>query len=726
MKKDLSSYFSASRFARWSFGKMLAAGVTVLAICSGSIGAAALYTGGAAYAAGSGMQVSPAPTRTPDSSWLAVDWHADAKLLPYATATPVPDVEVVMELSGKNQTLGIDLYARVANEDGSVVKQALTGVEMQVTVTCLSLDKLKDASNAYQNDQSKKNAVGQYTVDSATGSLLLKKLNPGQYRVELTAPEGYIVPAAETVTVTERVSYTKIENVKVEAQNPENEKEDQQQAKPSQPTTPTPPPVPAATPSKVEQTSLAYIKGTDSTAQQYFWSHEGGLYLYYADGARSPYRAAFETDLNGTEYLISAEYDAAAAAALAAPATSSEAASAASTLSARRPVGRLALTLLTAGSEAAPQSSANSAASNPADPTPEPVASTPEPTATPVPIPEPTAAPMPVPEASASPEPTATATPEASASPEPTATATPEASASPEPSASASPQPSAVPTAAPTSPPVTSYRFYKEGAPASDGTFRLPEPSKIVTGYIYTGWQVIDGAQYYYDPVTHKPLTGTQTINGTTYLFNLDGKLCTQVQGIDVSKYQGNINWQQVKASGIEYVIIRCGYRGYVSGAVVLDPMFEANIRGATAAGLRVGVYFFSQAINEQEAVEEASACLKLVKGYNLSYPIYFDSEYSTSKRTGRADNLTKAERTAVAVAFCETVRNSGYKAGVYASENWFANQLSYATVSQYSIWNAHYGVSASGIACDMWQYTGSGRVPGISTAVDMNLSYMG
>lgn len=715
MKHDLSSYFSANRFARLPFGKMLAAGVTALAILGGSISAAALYTGvPAAPAASSETQLSPAPTRTPDASWLEVDWHADGRLSPYATAVPAPDVEIRMELSGKNQTLGVDLYALCTGEDGTADQKALTGVEIQVTVTCLSLDKLKDDSNAYQNDQSKKGAVGHYTVDTATGSLLLQKLNPGQYQVELTVPEGYIAPAAEKVTVAERVSYTKLQNIKVEAETPENAKEDQQPAKPAENPAPSPDPVPAATPSKVEQTGQAYVK-----ADQYFWSYGGGLYLYYADGTQSAYRAAFATDAAGTEYLLSAEYDPAAAAALAAPAPSSQnASSEASALSARRAAGRLTLLPLTASSadtgvSSVPQEpESQPASSQPADSQPassQPADSQPsssQPESQPEDTPEPTATPEPSPEPTATPEPSA----------EPTAT--------PEPS----PEPTATPamTAAPTTPPVTSYRFYSEGAPVSDGTFRLPEPSKIVTGYIYSGWQTIDGAKYYYDPVTHKPVTGTQVIDGTTYLFNMDGRLSTQVQGIDVSKYQSNINWAQVKAAGVEFVIIRCGYRGYVSGAIVEDPMFAANIRGATAAGLRVGVYFFSQAINEQEAVEEASACLKLVQGYGLSYPIYFDSEYSTSKRTGRADHLTKAERTAVAVAFCETVRNSGYKAGVYASESWFTHQLSYATVSQYSVWNAHYGVSSSGIACDLWQYTGSGRVAGISTDVDMNLSYIG
>ena len=142
-----------------------------------------------------------------------------------------------------------------------------------------------------------------------------------------------------------------------------------------------------------------------------------------------------------------------------------------------------------------------------------------------------------------------------------------------------------------------------------------------------------------------------------------DGKLAILVatdvaaRGIDVSKFQGSIDWNAVKADGITFAIIRCGYRGYGSGALVEDSTYRANIRGAINAGLKVGVYFYSQAINEAEAVEEASMVLSLVGGYSLPLGVYYDTE---SVAGGRANAISAAERTACAVAFCETIRNAG------------------------------------------------------------------
>ena len=145
--------------------------------------------------------------------------------------------------------------------------------------------------------------------------------------------------------------------------------------------------------------------------------------------------------------------------------------------------------------------------------------------------------------------------------------------------------------------------------------------------YQYTGWQNIDGATYYYDPATHQPVTGNQVIQGNVYTFGADGALNRTARGIDVSKFQGSIDWNAVKADGITFAIIRCGYRGYGSGALVEDSTYRANIRGAINAGLKVGVYFYSQATNEAEAVEEASMVLSLVSGYSLPLGVYYDTE---------------------------------------------------------------------------------------------------
>jgi GH25 family lysozyme M1 (1,4-beta-N-acetylmuramidase) len=135
-------------------------------------------------------------------------------------------------------------------------------------------------------------------------------------------------------------------------------------------------------------------------------------------------------------------------------------------------------------------------------------------------------------------------------------------------------------------------------------------------------------------------------------------------------------------------------------------------------------VYFFTQAVNEVEAVEEASMALSLVGGYQLSYPIFLDIEGSG----GRGDALSSSERTAVAKAFCRTVSNSGYSAGVYANKNWLNSMMSASSLTGYNIWLAQYAAAPtySTTRYDLWQYSSKGSIAGISGNVDMNLSYLG
>ncbi|MDE6363478.1 MAG: Ig-like domain-containing protein, partial [Lachnospiraceae bacterium] len=244
--------------------------------------------------------------------------------------------------------------------------------------------------------------------------------------------------------------------------------------------------------------------------------------------------------------------------------------------------------------------------------------------------------------------------------------------------------------------------------------------------YVYTGWQTIDGKTYFYDK-NGNVVTGTQIIQGVTYNFGSDGAIATSVNGstfgIDVSRHNGNIDWNAVKASGVDYVIIRCGYRGSLTGALIEDQSFRTNIKGATAAGLKVGVYVFSQAVNEVEAVKEASLAVSLVKGYNLTYPIFIDTESSG----GRADKIDRATRTAVVNAFCQTVASAGYKPGIYASKTWFEDKLNMGAIGNYKIWLAQYSTTPTYKGrYDMWQYSSKGKISGISTKVDLNYSYLG
>jgi GH25 family lysozyme M1 (1,4-beta-N-acetylmuramidase) len=252
-----------------------------------------------------------------------------------------------------------------------------------------------------------------------------------------------------------------------------------------------------------------------------------------------------------------------------------------------------------------------------------------------------------------------------------------------------------------------------------------PEITKFyVVGQIkYTGWQTIEGATYYYT-ADGKVVTGSQIILGVRYEFNSDGTLNTGngVLGIDVSKWNGNIDWTKVKNAGVKFVIIRVGYRGSTQGALVDDSKFASNIKGATAAGLKVGVYFFSQAVDEVEAVYEASMVLDRISGYKISYPVYIDVESSG----GRGDTIDKDTRTAVIKAFCATIASKGYAAGVYSNKTWLTSRMDVSALGAYKIWLAQYAteVTYSG-RYEMWQYTAKGSINGISGNVDLDLSYM-
>ncbi len=200
---------------------------------------------------------------------------------------------------------------------------------------------------------------------------------------------------------------------------------------------------------------------------------------------------------------------------------------------------------------------------------------------------------------------------------------------------------------------------------------------------------------------------------------NVNAKL-----GIDVSKWNKEIDWDKVKNAGVDYAIIRVGYRGATTGSLIEDPYFEKNIKGATAAGLPVGVYFFTQAVSEVEAVEEASAVIELCKNYKIDYPVFIDSE--SLGGNGRADALDGDMRTKVCMAFCKTVEAAGYRAGVYASRNWLNEMLDMDQLDDYVVWLAEYrDVPLYQGYYHMWQYTSKGSIDGIEGNVDLNLSYL-
>jgi len=198
------------------------------------------------------------------------------------------------------------------------------------------------------------------------------------------------------------------------------------------------------------------------------------------------------------------------------------------------------------------------------------------------------------------------------------------------------------------------------------------------------------------------------------------------MEGIDVSKWQYDIDWNKVKAAGIDYAIIRLGYRGTApEGNCAMDPYFEQNIKGALAAGVQVGVYYFTQAITVEEAIEEANIVIDVLKGYNVTFPVVYDTEY---REGGRANDLPNAERTACAKAFCDTILAAGYTPAIYTSTNWGILNLNLEELQGYDLWYAYYGEPKDlylPYEFTMWQYTDSGKVDGIPSSVDINISFM-
>ena len=265
-----------------------------------------------------------------------------------------------------------------------------------------------------------------------------------------------------------------------------------------------------------------------------------------------------------------------------------------------------------------------------------------------------------------------------------------------------------------------SYRLAKYRDYLRDKTQKF---YRKVETFLYTGWQTIDGQKCYFDK-NHNKVTGKQVIGGVEYDFGESGTVSagSGSLGIDVSKYQPSINWAAVKSSGVDYVIIRCGYRGSSTGALIEDPYFKSHIKGAKAAGLKVGVYFFTTAVTEAEAVEEASMCAYLCNGYGLDFPIFMDCE--SSPRAGY-NGMSASQRTAIIKAFCNTVRSAGYSAGVYANKTWLSSYMNAGELSGYKIWLAQYNSAPTYSGkYDMWQYTSKGSVNGISGYVDMNKCY--
>lgn len=272
----------------------------------------------------------------------------------------------------------------------------------------------------------------------------------------------------------------------------------------------------------------------------------------------------------------------------------------------------------------------------------------------------------------------------------------------------------------------SSSKKYKEAKYADyykDGKLYI----QVAVTYKYTGWWTLSGKTYFFDKNGNK-VTGEQVILGTKYVFGSDGALTSGggTFGIDVSKWNGTIDWAQVAKSGVSYAIIRSGFRGSTAGGLYEDSKFASNMKNATANGIKVGVYFFTQATTEVEAVEEASMVLGQIAPYKVTYPIFIDVE--SAGAGARAENLSNDQRTKVIKAFCKTISNGGYTAGVYANKTWFTMKINTSELTSYKIWLAQYNssVTYSASRYDLWQYSDAGSIGGISGPVDLDKSYLG
>ncbi len=198
----------------------------------------------------------------------------------------------------------------------------------------------------------------------------------------------------------------------------------------------------------------------------------------------------------------------------------------------------------------------------------------------------------------------------------------------------------------------------------------------------------------------------------------------TSLTGIDVSKWNGTIDWKKVRGSGIEFVMIRLGNSKLNSGDITLDPMFKEYMEGAVEAGLKVGVYYYTQAITKEEAVAEAEFCIKNLEDYHVTFPVVFDTErYDGS---GRADNLDNALRTEIARSFMDRIKEAGYTPAIYMNTSWSLMNIDLKDLTEYDHWYAYYGDDLYWpYRFTMWQYTEKAQIPGIEGNVDLNISFV-
>ncbi len=239
---------------------------------------------------------------------------------------------------------------------------------------------------------------------------------------------------------------------------------------------------------------------------------------------------------------------------------------------------------------------------------------------------------------------------------------------------------------------------------------------------------VASSGRYYFFPITdniehHGFLETDFEVGEDGFLEYVGDDSTVEVKkGVDVSRFQGNIDWEKVAAAGVDFAIVRAGLRGTTEGKLLTDDCFKDNVEGATENGIDVGVYFYSQALNEEEAKEEVQIILDQIEPYKITYPVVIDIE-SAESDSARTANMTTQEYEAVARTFCDTVRNAGYTPMIYGNVKSFTLLMNAENVDDYGIWIAYYGLPLYyPYHFDIWQFTSSGRVDGIDGDVDLNI----
>ncbi len=254
-------------------------------------------------------------------------------------------------------------------------------------------------------------------------------------------------------------------------------------------------------------------------------------------------------------------------------------------------------------------------------------------------------------------------------------------------------------------------------------TVSVPSTETVVT------YQFVDEQQNKYE-ISANPNVPSLKYNKAAYLLDGDRMSYGEKEfgyrfGIDVSYYQSKVDWGKVAADGVEFAMIRLGYRGWSDGELCMDERFVENIEGAQAAGIDVGVYFFTQAVNETEARIEAEYVLDKLKGYELQMPIACDVE-DIDNGEGRMNNLSTVQRSKNVAVFCQTIQDAGYDAMVYCNMYYEAYKLNLELLSGFPMWYADYSrYPQTPYNFQIWQYTSSGKVDGIKGNVDLNIQML-